>query len=79
VLKRPRTFLLGMYGNQYLYMKQVENRIKYGLLVKLFPYTNEVIEQDVYAFVWNSVQNVVGHQVVMRFNDLMLRASDENG
>jgi len=58
-------------------VKQVENKIKYDLLVKLFPYTHGVIEQGVYDFVWNNVQNVVGNQVAMRFNDLMLRAGYE--
>ena len=60
-------------------MKMVEGAVKYGLLMKTYPHMIEVVEQVEFDLVWNQVQNVVGNRVATRFNELMMRAGDEDG
>jgi len=60
-------------------MMQVENRVKYGILFKTYPYMMRITKQCVFDLVQNNVQNVVAGHVVTQFNDLMLRYGDEDG
>lgn len=59
-------------------MKMVESSVRYGLLMKTYPYMMKVVEQVEFDLVYNQVQNVVGHLVAMRFNELMLVVGNES-